>query len=157
MGYRELFEASLADPAAFWADAARAVNWTRAPRRILDDDRPPFYRWFPDAELNTCANALDRHIPERGDQLALIYDSPVTGTTRVYTYRELLAETALFAGVLRELGVGAGDRVVLYLPMIPEAVIAMLACARLGAVHWWCSAGSPRTNWPAASTTRARR
>ena len=135
MGYRELFEASLADPAAFWADAARAVDWTRAPRRILDDDRPPFYRWFPDAELNTCANALDRHIPERGDQPALIYDSPVTGTTRVYTYRELLAETALFAGVLRELGVGAGDRVVLYLPMIPEAVIAMLACARLGAVH----------------------
>lgn len=133
--YRDVFQASLADPAAFWAQAAQAVDWTRAPQRILDDDNPPFYRWFPDGELNTCANALDRHIAERGDQTALIYDSPVTGSKRTYTYRELLDETACFAGALRELGVGAGDRVVLYLPMIPEAVIAMLACARLGAVH----------------------
>ena len=133
--YRELFDASVADPAEFWAHAARAVSWTRAPQRILDDTNPPFYRWFPDAELNTCANALDRHIDERGDQLALIYDSPVTGTKRSFTYRELLDKTAHFAGVLRELGVGKGDRVVLYMPMIPEAVIAMLACARLGAVH----------------------
>ncbi len=133
--YRQLFDASVADPCAFWAQAARAVTWTRAPQRILDDSHPPFYRWFPDGELNTCANALDRHIDERGDQAALIYDSPVTGTQRVYTYRELLDETARFAGVLRDLGVGKGDRVVLYMPMIPEAVIAMLACARLGAVH----------------------
>ena len=134
-GFRDVYRASLADPAAFWAEAARAVTWTRRPQRILDDDRPPFYRWFPDAELNTCANALDRHVATRGDQPALIYDSPVTGVQRTYSYRELLSQTALFAGVLRELGVGAGDRVVLYLPMIPEAVIAMLACARLGAVH----------------------
>ena len=134
-GYRELFDASVADPTEFWAQAARAVSWTRAPQRILDDTNPPFYRWFPDAELNTCANALDRHIDERGDQAALIYDSPVTGTKRTFTYRELLDETARFAGVLRGLGVGKGDRVVLYMPMIPEAVIAMLACARLGAVH----------------------
>ncbi len=133
--YRDVFRASLADPTAFWAQAAQAVTWTRAPQRILDDDNPPFYRWFADGELNTCANALDRHIPERGDQTALIYDSPVTGSKRSYTYRELLDETARFAGALRELGVGAGDRVVLYMPMIPEAVIAMLACARLGAVH----------------------
>ncbi|WP_396927392.1 propionyl-CoA synthetase [Mycolicibacterium sp.] len=133
--YRQLFDASVADPCAFWAQAARAVTWTRAPQRILDDSLPPFYRWFPDGELNTCANALDRHIEARGDQAALIYDSPVTGTQRVYTYRELLDETARFAGVLRDLGVGKGDRVVLYMPMIPEAVIAMLACARLGAVH----------------------
>ena len=133
--YRQLFDASVAAPCAFWAQAARAVTWTRAPQRILDDSHPPFYRWFPDGELNTCANALDRHIDERGDQAALIYDSPVTGTQRVYTYRELLDETARFAGVLRDLGVGKGDRVVLYMPMIPEAVIAMLACARLGAVH----------------------
>ncbi|APE18464.1 propionyl-CoA synthetase [Mycolicibacterium pallens] len=133
--YRQLFDASVADPCAFWAQAARAVTWTRAPKRILDDSHPPFYRWFPDGELNTCANALDRHIDERGDQAALIYDSPVTGTQRLYTYRELLDETARFAGVLRDLGVGRGDRVVLYMPMIPEAVIAMLACARLGAVH----------------------
>ena len=135
MSYRDVFRASLADPAGFWSEAANAVDWTRSPRRILDDDRPPFYRWFPDAELNTCANALDRHIPERADQPALIYDSPLTGTMQSFTYRELLSQTALFAGVLRELGVGVGDRVVLYLPMIPEAVIAMLACARLGAVH----------------------
>lgn len=135
MGYRAHFQASIDDPAAFWAEAAKAVSWTKEPDRILDDSRPPFYRWFPDAELNTCFNALDRHIDERGDQAALIYDSPVTGSKRVFSYRELLHETSLFAGVLRELGVGAGDRVVLYMPMIPEAVVAMLACARLGAVH----------------------
>ena len=134
-GYAETFQASLDDPATFWAHAAAAVSWRRQPQRILDDTRPPFYRWFPDAELNTCFNALDRHITERGDQPALIYDSPVTGTKRSYTYRELLAETACFAGVLRDLGVAKGDRVVLYMPMIPEAVVAMLACARLGAVH----------------------
>ena len=111
------------------------MSWTKEPHRILDDDHPPFYRWFADGELNTCANALDRHIETRGDQPALIYDSPITGSKRTFTYRELLDETACFAGVLRGLGVGKGDRVVLYMPMIPEAVIAMLACARLGAVH----------------------
>ena len=134
-GYRALFDASISDPEAFWADAAKAVTWTREPQRVLDDTNPPFYRWFPDGELNTCANALDRHIGERGDQAALIYDSPVTATKRTYTYRELLDQTARFAGVLRGLGVGKGDRVVIYMPMVPEAVIAMLACARLGAVH----------------------
>jgi propionyl-CoA synthetase len=103
---------------------------------VLDDSNPPFYRWFPDGELNTCANALDRHVEGgRAEQPALIYDSPVTGSRRTYTYRELLDETARFAGVLRALGVQRGDRVVIYMPMIPEAVIAMLACARLGAVH----------------------
>lgn len=135
-GYQDQFNASLSDPAAFWANAAKAVTWTREPQRILDDSNPPFYRWFPDGELNTCANALDRHVEGgRADQPALIYDSPVTGTQRTYTYRELLDETARFAGALRGLGVGKGDRVVVYMPMIPEAVIAMLACARLGAVH----------------------
>jgi len=134
-GYRDIFRASLQDPAAFWAQAATAVSWTREPQLILDDDNPPFYRWFPDAELNTCANALDRHIESRGDQTALIYDSPVTGSKTSYTYRELLDSTARFAGVLQSLGVSKGDRVVLYMPMIPEAVIAMLACARIGAVH----------------------
>ena len=135
-GHRELFSASLADPSAFWAEAARAVSWTREPQRVLDDSHPPFYRWFPDGELNTCANALDRHVADgRADQPALIYDSPVTRTQRTYTYRELLDHTARFAGGLRALGVQKGDRVVLYMPMIPEAVMAMLACARLGAVH----------------------
>ena len=112
------------------------MSWIREPRRILDDTNPPFYRWFPDAELNTCANALDRHVEGgRAEQAALIYDSPVTGSQRRYTYGELLDETARFAGVLRDLGVRKADRVVVYMPMIPEAVITMLACARLGAIH----------------------
>jgi propionyl-CoA synthetase len=135
-GYRELFNASIENPTSFWAEAARAVTWTREPQRIFDDSNPPFYRWFPDGELNTCANALDRHVDGgRADQPALIYDSPVTGAQRTYTYRELLDETSRFAGALRGLGVGKGDRVVIYMPMVPEAAIAMLACARLGAVH----------------------
>ncbi|RAV13959.1 propionyl-CoA synthetase [Mycolicibacterium sp. GF69] len=135
-GYRALFDASIADPEVFWADAARAVTWTREPQQILDDSNPPFYRWFADGEMNTCANALDRHVDDgRADQTALIYDSPVTGSKRTYTYRELRDATAKFAGGLRALGVGKGDRVVIYMPMIPEAVIAMLACARLGAIH----------------------
>src|ERR1700736_3844538 len=134
--YRRIFNASIEDPAAFWAHAAGAVSWIREPRRVLDDSNPPLYRWFPDGELNTCANALDRHVADgRAKQAALIYDSPVTGSPRTYTYRELLDETARFAGVLRGLGVGKGDRVVVYMPMIPEAVITMLACARIGAVH----------------------
>ena len=134
--YRDLHRASLADPAQFWADAAREVTWIRPPRQVLDDSRPPFYRWFPDAELNTCANALDRHVEAgRGDQVALIYDSPVTATQSSITYAELLDLTSRFAGALRELGVQKGDRVVIYMPMIPEALIAMLACARIGAVH----------------------
>ncbi|KUI10349.1 propionate--CoA ligase [Mycolicibacterium acapulense] len=135
-GYRALFDASIADPEGFWADAARAVTWTREPKQILDDSNPPFYRWFADGELNTCANALDRHVDDgRGDQPSLIYDSPVTGTQRTYTFSELRDATAKFAGGLRGLGVEKGDRVVIYMPMIPEAVIAMLACARLGAIH----------------------
>src|SRR5882762_9380486 len=126
-GYRDLFNASIANPTAFWADAARAVTWTREPQRVLDDTNPPFYRWFPDGELNTCANALDRHVEAgRGEQAALIYDSPVTDTKRTYTYRDLLDLTARFAGVLRGLGVDKGDRVVIYMPMVPETVIAML-------------------------------
>jgi len=135
-GYRELFTASIKDPEAFWAQAAQAVSWLRPPPQIFDDSRLPFYRWFPGATLNTCANALDRHVADgRGQQAALIYDSPVTGAKRTYTYSELLDQTARFAGALRALGVAKGDRVVIYMPMIPEAVIAMLACARLGAVH----------------------
>ncbi len=135
-GYQALFDASIADPEGFWADAARAVTWTREPTQILDDSNPPFYRWYADGELNTCANALDRHVDEgRGEQAALIYDSPVTGVKRTYSYREMRDATAKFAGGLRGLGVAKGDRVVIYMPMIPEAVIAMLACARLGAIH----------------------
>jgi propionyl-CoA synthetase len=134
--YRVAYERSIRDPEGFWADAASAVTWTRRPQRILDRSAAPFYRWFPGGELNTCYNALDRHVEGgRADQAALISDSPVTGTQRRYTYRELRDEVARFAGVLRGLGVGKGDRVVIYLPMVPEAVVAMLACARLGAIH----------------------
>jgi len=134
--YDEVFRASVERPAEFWLQAANAINWSVVPRRALDSSRAPFYRWFPDGELNISVNCLDRHVGAgRGDQAALIYDSPVTGTVRTYSYRDLLAEVAGFAGVLVGLGVGKGDRVVIYLPMVPEAVVAMLACARIGAVH----------------------
>ncbi|MEO5831768.1 MAG: propionyl-CoA synthetase [Nakamurella sp.] len=134
--YDELFQASVADPESFWMRAAEAVDWDVAPTRALDASAPPFYRWFPDGELNVAHNALDRHVAAgRGNQAALIYDSPVTGTQRTYTYRQLRDEVASFAGVLTGLGVGKGDRVVIYMPMIPEAAIAMLASARIGAVH----------------------
>ena len=134
--YEQEFRRSLADPEGFWGEAARAIDWYTEPSVVLDSSNPPFYRWFPDGIMNTCFNAVDRHVRDgRGSQAALVYDSPVTGAARVYTYDELLAEVAGFAGVLRGLGVVAGDRVIIYLPMVPQAVVAMLACARLGAVH----------------------
>ena len=134
--YAEAFRQSLDDPEGFWASAVQDIDWYREPTVVLDKSSPPFYRWFTDGVLNTCFNAVDRHVRDgRGDQAALIYDSPVTSTCRTFTYRELLDQVARFAGVLRGLGTGPGDRVVIYMPMIPEAVIAMLACARIGAVH----------------------
>jgi propionyl-CoA synthetase len=134
--YAEAFSESLTSPEKFWGEAARGIDWYRQPTVVLDSSNPPFYRWFADGALNTCFNAVDRHVRDgRGDQAALIYDSPVTGARRTLTYRQLLDEVARFAGVLRDLGTGTGDRVVIYMPMIPEAVVAMLACARLGAVH----------------------
>ncbi len=134
--YATAYQRSLTDPDGFWRDAADAVSWIRKPTTILDDSRPPFYRWFSDGELNTCFNALDRHVVAgRADQPALVYDSAVAEGSRTYTYAELLYEVARFAGVLRTLGVDKGDRVVIYMPMVPQAAIAMLACARLGAVH----------------------
>jgi len=134
--YDDIFRASVDDPEAFWLDAAKAIDWHVAPTKALDSSNPPFYRWFPDGELNVSYNALDRHVEAgRGEQAALIYDSPVTGSSRTYTYRQLRDEVAAFAGVLTGLGVGRGDLVVIYMPMIPEAAIAMLATARIGAVH----------------------
>ncbi|GAA1826110.1 propionyl-CoA synthetase [Planosporangium flavigriseum] len=134
--YRETYERSITDPAGFWGEAAKGLDWFSPPGRVLDRDREPFYRWFPDGVLNVCHNALDRHVEAgAGDRAALIYDSPVTGSVRTYTYRELRDEVARFAGALKNLGVECGDRVVVYMPMVPEAAIAMLACARLGAVH----------------------
>ncbi len=134
--YSQAYDRSLADPDGFWGAAAEAVTWSRPPSVVLDDSAAPMYRWFPDGRLNTCFNALDRHVlAGRGEQLALLHVSPVTGTQRGYSYAELLDEVARFAGALAGFGVGAGDRVVLSMPMVPEAVIGMLACARLGAVH----------------------
>ncbi|MBA2550534.1 MAG: propionyl-CoA synthetase [Nocardioidaceae bacterium] len=134
--YAEQFNASINDPEAFWGQAASLVSWIRKPQQVLDSSRAPFYRWYPDATLNTCYNALDRHVADgRGEQAAVIYDSPVTGQQQTLTYERLLEDVAAFAGALRQLGVGTGDRVVIYLPMVPQAVVAMLACARLGAVH----------------------
>jgi len=134
--YQEEFRRSLAQPDQFWREAAGLIDWYTEPAVVLDGSNPPFYRWFTGATLNTCFNAVDRHVRDgRGDQPALIYDSPVTGSQRTITYRRLLGEVARFAGVLRGLDVHAGDRVVLYMPMVPEAVVAMLACARIGAVH----------------------
>ena len=133
--YRKTYDASVRDPEAFWGEAAKDIDWITPPTKVLDDSNPPFYRWFPDATLNTCYNALDRHIETRGDQVAIHYDSPVTGTKRSYTYAEVLAEVKRLAGALKGAGVVKGDRVVCYMPMVPEAVFAMLACARIGAVH----------------------
>ena len=136
MAYKEEYEASIADPAAFWGEKAKALDWYKAPETVLSTDENGIYRWFADGELNTCHLALDYHVANgRADQVAVIYDSPVTEQQRKITYAELLDEVSKCAGMLRDLGVGKGDRVVIYLPMIPEALISMLACARLGAVH----------------------
>src|SRR6516162_513735 len=135
-GYADAFRRSLSDPEGFWGEAAKGIDWYREPEAVLDTSNPPFYRWFTGGVLNTCFNALDRHVRDgRGSQAALIYDSPVTGSCRAFSYQELLDEVARFGGVLRGLGVGAGDRVIIYMPMIPQALVAMLACARIGAVH----------------------
>ncbi|MFA5001866.1 MAG: propionyl-CoA synthetase [Methanolinea sp.] len=136
VGYDEIYTRSLRDPEHFWGEAAEQVSWIRPWDRVLDTSNSPFTRWFSGGVLNTCYNALDRHIEcGNGDRIALIYDSPVTSTIRKYTYRELRDLVARCAGGLRGLGVQKGDRVVIYMPMIPEAVISMLACARIGAVH----------------------
>ena len=134
--YHEAYRLSLEDPEGFWRSAASAIDWDVPPLQVLDGSRAPLYRWFPDARLNTCVNAVDRHARDgRADQPAIIYDSPLADRQRVLTYRELLDEVATFAGVLTTLGVQQGDRVVIYMPMVPQTVIAMLACARIGAVH----------------------
>src|SRR6266516_1455991 len=135
-GLEETYRRSLEEPEAFWAEAAAAIDWDEPWQRVLDDSRAPFYRWFTGARMNTSYNALDRHVDDgRADQPALIYDSPVTDTISTFTYRELRDAVARFAGALAAQGVGRGDRVVIYMPLVPEAAVAMLACARIGAVH----------------------
>ncbi len=134
--YQRAYEQSLSDPAGFWGEAAKLVKWDKAPKVVLDDSNIPLYRWFSDGMLNTCYNALDRHVIDgRADQPAVIHESAITGKSSILTYAQMLEKTARFAGALRMAGVEKGDRVVIYMPMVPEALIAMLACARLGAVH----------------------
>jgi propionyl-CoA synthetase len=134
--YEAEYARSIERPEEFWAEAARAIAWERAWDRVLDRSNAPLYRWFAGGRLNVCHNALDRHVESgAGDRVALIYDSPVTATVRRFTYRELTEATARVAGMLRGLGVERGDRVLIYMPMVPETVMTMLACARLGAVH----------------------
>src|SRR3954467_15150889 len=150
--YDDVYRRSLEEPETFWAEAAAAIDWAEPWESVLDDSRAPFYRWFRGGRLNTCHNALDRHVDAgHGDRLALIYDSPVTQTASTFTYpqlrhpvaqtastftyRELRDAVARFAGALAAQGVERGDRVIVYMPMVPQAVVAMLACARIGAVH----------------------
>lgn len=136
MGYAQVYDGWKNDPERFWLDQAKAIDWVKAPTMALDDSNAPLYRWFTDAEVNTCYNAVDRHVENgRGDQAAIIYDSPVTQTKRQITYAELQTRVASLAGALRAKGIEKGDRVIIYMPMIPEALEAMLACARLGAIH----------------------
>ena len=134
--FEELYRRSIDDPEDFWGDVAQGIDWTQRWDKVFDDTDAPFYRWFPGAETNTCWNAVDRHVANgRGNALALIWESPITGNRRTYTFSELKTEVANFAGVLVNHGVVKGDRVLIYMPAVPEAVIAMLACARLGAIH----------------------
>lgn len=136
MNYQETYDRSLEQPEAFWREQSSRIQWSREPQQILSQDADDLYRWFPDGKLNTAYLALDFHVENgRGSQPALIYDSPVTGTRMVYTYQELRDEVARFSGALCQLGVSKGDRVVIYMPMIPQTVIGMLACARIGAIH----------------------
>ncbi|MCF6232681.1 MAG: propionate-CoA ligase PrpE [Rhodobacteraceae bacterium] len=136
MNYRDIYEGWKQDPEAFWMEAAQAISWVKAPVRALNDDNAPLYEWFTEAEVNTCYNAVDRHVEAgHGDRCAIIHDSPITGTKARISYAELQARVASLAGALRAKGVEKGDRVIIYMPMVPEALEAMLACARLGAIH----------------------
>jgi len=134
--YQNAYDESIHNPEAFWGRAAEDVVWYKKFSKVLDDTNRPFYRWFVDGELNTCYNAIDYHVEQgRGDQTAIIYDSPVTNVIKKLSYRDLRDKVARFAGLLKASGIGPGDRVIIYMPMIPEAAVAMFACARIGAIH----------------------
>ena len=136
MSYADVYRRSIEDPDGFWLEQAKAIDWDKAPQKALFSDRAPIYEWFKDAEVNTCWNAVDRHVAAgRGNQNAIIYDSPISHTKQEITYAELLERVSALAGALKAKGVEKGDRVIIYMPMIPQALEAMLACARLGAVH----------------------
>ena len=135
--YEEIYLHAHKNREAFWAEAAEDISWYQKWDKVLDDSNPPFYRWFTGGYVNTCYNALDRHIDEHGagERLALIYESPVTGTSSTFTYNDLREKVTHFAGGLTNNGIKKGDRVLIYMPMVPETVIAMLACCRIGAIH----------------------
>ncbi len=136
MSYRALYQVWRSDPEGFWMRAARAIDWIRPPSKALDDSRAPFYGWFPDAVCNSCHNAVDRHVEAgNGDRTAIIYNSPVTGTKARISYSELRDQVARLAGALALRGIVKGDRVIIYMPTIPETFVAMLACVRVGAIH----------------------
>ena len=136
MGYHALYQSWKDDPEAFWLDAARAIDWDEFPSAALNAENAPLYEWFTDGVVNTCYNALDRHVENgRGDQVAVIYDSPITGRQSKTTYSEMLDKVARLAGAMQSKGITTGDRVIIYMPMITEALVAMLACARIGAIH----------------------
>src|SRR6478735_6593102 len=133
--YEEFYRQSVDAPEAFWAEQAKLIDWQNPPQQTLDASRPPFARWFVGGTTNLCHNAVDRHLARRGDQRALIFVSTETGVEKSYSFKELHAEVQRVAASLMELGVGKGDRVLIYMPMIPEAAFAMLACTRIGAIH----------------------
>src|SRR5277367_6351644 len=134
--YHEVHARSLRDPEGFWGEAAREIDWIELAKKVFDPSLGLYGRWFSGAVVNTCYNALDRHVAGgRADQLALIHDSPLANTVTTFTYSELLVEVKTLAAVMADFGVVKGDRIILYMPMVPEAVVAMLACARIGAVH----------------------
>lgn len=136
MSYKEIYEAAQADPEKFWMEQAEKIDWIKKPSKALFDDRAPFYEWFRDGLVNTCYNAVDRHVEQgRGDQAAIVYDSPITGTKDKVTFAELQEQTARLGGALQRQGVEKGDRIIIYMPMVPQALVAMLACARIGAIH----------------------
>ena len=134
--FDQIYKESINNPEKFWQEVSNDIFWFKKPTKILNKSNPPFYKWFEDGTTNTCYNALDLHVDNgRGDKIALIYDSPITGNKKKFSYSELKAKVSKFAGSLDNLGIKKGDRVIIYMPMIPEAVVAMLACGRIGAVH----------------------
>ena len=134
--FNAVYEDSIKNPEEFWKNVSEDIFWFKKPTKILNKSNPPFYKWFEDGTTNTCYNAIDLHIDRgRGDKLALIYDSPITGNKAKFTYKQLKDKVSKFAGALVNQGVKKGDRVIIYMPMIPESVVAMLACARIGAIH----------------------
>ncbi|MCU0809245.1 MAG: AMP-binding protein, partial [Candidatus Contendobacter sp.] len=135
MNYEEFHSWSINDPEGFWGEQAKLIHWHKPPQKVRDYSKPPFCKWFVGGETNLCYNAVDRHLADRADQRAVIYISTETDETKIYTYAELHREVNRFAAVLQSLGVGKGDRVIIYMPMIAEAAFAMLACARIGAIH----------------------